>query len=201
MSLSPGRGPAPAEELAGGSDRPGRRGRRTAGLVALLVVALLGTGAEQWESRRQLDALLVAAADVERVVQDSRRSLSGVAGYSAALLARPDLGPEQRAAVLSTFAEDARRFPPRTAPARVALEQVRPLPWDRELHAARKACLARLDAWTAVVEDGQDEPLLLLQERRTTRAEREAAAGALRAAAGGRAAEQVDSLRQSLLRR
>lgn len=70
-------------------------------------------------------------------------SLGGLVQYSNALLARTDLSPQQRAAVLSTFAVDAERFPPRTTEARQALERVRPLPWDGELREARAALLAR----------------------------------------------------------
>lgn len=181
---------------------PSRRSRLGgAVLAALLVLGLAAVALERWESRRQLDALLQAATRAEQVVQESRRSLGGLAQYSGGLLARSDLGPAQRAAVLDTFAVDARRFPPRVADARAALDRVRPLPWDDELADARAACLARIDVWTAFVEAAQAEPDALLLERQATRAEREAAARAVQAAADGRAGPQVAALTESLLSR
>jgi hypothetical protein len=202
MHPLPGQEPSgTADELSGGSDRPGWSRRRRWLLVALLVAVTAAAGGAQWESRRQLDALLLAASDVERVVQDSRRSLAGLVHYSSALLTRTDLAPEQRAAVLGTLAADAQRYPPRTQAPRAALAGVRPLPWDSDLREARAAYVARLDAWTALVEAAQDDPLRLLYERRDTRDQRQAAARTLEAAADGRAAEQVAALQRDLLGR
>lgn len=196
----PGRVPQ-ADQLSGGDDRAPRGRGRSVALVLLVLLAAALYGAERWESRRQLDALLTAGTEVEAVVGDSRRSLGGLVQYSNGLLARTDLSPKQRAAVLSTFAVDAERFPPRTVEAREALEQVRPLPWDGELRAARAALLARVDAWTGFVAGAVEAPDTLLLERRATRPAREAAAAALEDAADGRADDRVSALQQALLSR
>jgi hypothetical protein len=187
-----------ADELHGG--RPERRGRL--GLVALLLVALAGAGyaVERYERDRQLDALLAAAEDAERVVSDSRVSLGGMVRYTGALLSRSDLSDGQRAAVLDSLVTDARRFPPRVEAARSAVESVRPLPWDGELADARAAYLERIDTWVALVEASDQDPGALLQERPRTRAVRTAAADALTAAADGRRADQVAEVREVLLR-
>ena len=187
------------DELASGTER--RRPRLRLALVLLAVLAVAAYGVARWESDRQYEALLDAAVDTEKVVQDSRRSLGGLVQYSNALLARSDLAPAQRAAVLDTLAVDARRFPPRVEGPRAAAAAVRPLPWDGELRAARDAYLARVDAWTRFVAAAQDEPDSLLLERRATRPAREAAAEALAAAADGRAPDRLAQVQAALLGR
>jgi hypothetical protein len=189
-----------ADQLSSGRDERPRRLRSLLGLGVLSVVVLLVLGA-RWESQRQLDALLAAAGDTEKVVQDSRRSLGGMVQYSNGLLARTDLTPSQRGAVLDSMAVDADRYPPRVAAPRTAVEQVRPLPWDDDLRRAREAYLVRIDAWTAFVAAAQQEPDTLLWERRATRPAREAAVKALEAAAGGRSPERLDQVRTAMLRR
>ena len=190
-----------AEQLASGADdaRP-RTGLRVGVVLAAVLVAAL-YGVVRWESDRQYDALLSAAVDAERVVQDSRRSLGGMVQYSSGLLARTDLGPEQRAAVLDSFAVDAERFPPRMQAPRAAVADVRPLPWDGELRDARDAYLARVDAWTGFVAAALEEPETLLLERRATRPAREQAAAALEAASDGRGGDRLATVRDALLGR
>lgn len=185
------------DELVGG---PGRERSAWWSRVALVVVVLaaVGVGVERYEHQRQLDALLTAAADAEQVVDDSRRSLAGLVQYSSQLLSRSDLAPEQREAVLASFALDAQRFPPRMARPRAALEDVRALPWHDELASAREAYLDRVDAWTAFVDGVQADPSSLLFERRATRPSREAAAQALSAAADD---ERVREISATLLSR
>jgi hypothetical protein len=179
--------------VSGRDDGPPRRLRTGALLLVAALVGLAVLGA-RWESQRQLDALLAAATDVEQVVHDSRVSLGGMVQYSNGLLARTDLEPAQRAAVIDSMVVDAQRFPPRVAAARSAVEQVRPLPWDEELRAARDAYLARIDAWTGFVTSAQEQPQSLLYERRETRPARVAAAEALAAAAGDRGRVLVEQL-------
>lgn len=193
--------PAVTDEIAGAREpTPGSRWR--AGVAVALVALALGLLAlERYESQRQLDDLLAAAADTEQVVGDARRSLGGLVNYSNGLLARTDLEPEQRAAVLDSFAVDAGRFPPRMEQPRAAVEQVRPLPWDDELAGARQAYLDRVDAWTAFVASAVDAPDTLLLERRATREVREQAAAALLEAADGRSAAAVTEIREALLSR
>jgi hypothetical protein len=189
------------DELASG--REDVRVRSGLALASLLLAALAaaGWGLARWESARQYDALLEAAVDAEQVVRDSRRSLGGLVQYSGGLLARTDLAPAQRQAVLASFAVDARRFPPRVQGARAQAAAVRPLPWDGELAVARDAYLARLDAWTGFVAAAQDQPDTLLLERRATRQAREDAARALAAAADGRSSDELDLVRAALLGR
>ena len=189
-----------ADVLSGGDERPPRR-RRTALLVVVVLLVVGAVGLERWERQRQLDALLAAAADAEQIVLDSRRSLSGLVSYSGAVLARPDLEPSQRAALLSSFAADTSRYPPRMARPRSAVAQVRPLPWDGELEQARAAYLARIDAWTSFVASAVEQPDTLLLERRSTRPARETAATALVAAADGRRDARVEEVRTRLLSR
>jgi hypothetical protein len=183
-----------ADQLLSGrdDDRPHRL--RAVVLLALVVVVGLALVAARWESRRQLDALLAAATEVERVVHDSRVSLGGMVQYSNGLLARSDLEPAQRAAVVDSMVVDAQRFPPRVAAARAEVERVRPLPWDDDLRAAREAYLARIDVWTGFVTGAVDLPESLLYERRETRPARLAAAEALAAAAGERGQGLVEQL-------
>ena len=102
---------------------------------------------------------------------------------------------------LSGGADDAARFPPRLQRPRDTIEDVRPLPWDDDLARARDAYLARIDAWTALVESTRDAPEDLLFERRLTEPERQAADSTLLEAAGDRSAERVDAVRSSLLPR
>jgi hypothetical protein len=187
------------EELTSENVAAPRRTWWVLALVALLVAG--GLAGIRWEEQRRLDALLAAAEDAEQVVNDSRRSLGGLVRYSNGLLARTDLAPEQRAAVLDTFAVDAQRFLPRMAGPRAAVADVSPLPWDGELADARDAYLARIDAWTGFVAAAVEEPDTLLLERRATRPAREAAAAALIEAADGRVDERVGELRTTLLMR
>jgi hypothetical protein len=190
-----------ADELTGGRADPRSRPRVPAALLLAVLLGAAGHGAVRWESARQYDALLAAAAHAEQVVVDSRRSLGGLVQYSSGLLARTDLQPAQRRAVLASFAVDARRFPPRVEQARAQAAAVRPLPWDGELAQARDAYLTRLDAWTGFVAAAQDQPDTLLLERRATRQARLDAARTLDAAADGRSSHRLDLVRDALLGR
>jgi hypothetical protein len=188
---------AAVDEIASGRERAPSLLR----LVALGVVLALvagGVAVLRWERQRQLDARISAASSAERVVSDQRRSLAGLFRYSEALLGRSDTQPAQRAAVLASFSADAARFRPRIAAPRAAVAEVRPLPWDADLAAARPACLARIDAWSAAVEAGRDDPDLLLAEPRDTRAARARAADALETAAGSSGGEALKALTRSL---
>lgn len=189
-----------SDQLVSGRDdgRPHRL--RGVALVVVAVLVALGVVGARWESQRQLDALLAAAEDAEQVVRDSRTSLGGMVQYSGALLARPDLEPAQRAAIVDSMAVDAQRFPPRMAGPRAEVVQVRPLPWDDDLQRAREAVLARIDAWTAFVAATQERPDTLLLERRVTADARQAAVEALVAAASGRSSDRVERLSGELLR-
>jgi len=193
---------APADLLTSGRD-DGRGGSRRRRAVTVLVVLLVvgAVAAERWESDRQRDALLDAAVAAEAVVQDARRSTTGMVQYTGSLLARPDLDVAQRTAVLDSLAVDARRFPPRIAEHRAAVAQVRPLPWDEDLADARAAVLARIDAWTAFLDSTAQQPETLLFERRATRPAREQAAQALAGLGDPRGDQLVERLLDEPFRR
>lgn len=177
----------PVDALVSGPE-PSRR--RRALLVVVVVLALLcaaGAVAARWERQRQLDALVGAAAEAERVIAAQHTSLYGLYGYTAAELARTDTGAAQRAALLAVFSTDAGRFRPRMAAPRAQASSVHPLPWEGDLSRARAAVLARIDAWTAAIDASQADPDRLLSERRDTQAERVGAADALLAASDGHA--------------
>jgi hypothetical protein len=189
-----------APDVLGDDVRPPSR-RRRAALVLAAAVLLAGVGVERYESDRRFAELLAAATAAEQVVTEARTSLGGLVRYSNGLLGRTDLRPTQRVAILDVFALDAGRFLPRMQERRAALAAVDPLPWDRDLHAARDAYLARVDAWLRQIESAQRDPDLLLRERRDTRTTRAAAAEALEEAAGRRSSEEVAALTTALMSR
>ena len=164
---------------AGDDDARPRRWPRVL-LVLLLLAGGAGVGLEQ-DRQRQRAALVDAAVDAEQVVGAARTSLAGLVSYTSATLSQPGLAPEQRQALLATFARDAQRFVPRMRSRRAAVAEVRVLPWDDALRDARTAYLARVDGWTALVESSVDDPQSLLLERRHTREARERASAALAA--------------------
>ena len=161
-------------DLIGSEPRP-VSWRRRALVVAVVLLLAAGLLVERRERGQRLDAFLAAAAASEQVVTEARTSLGGLVRYSNGLLGRTDLRPTQRVAILDTFALDAGRFVPRMEQRREAVAAVDPLPWDRDLAAARDAYLARIDAWLLQIEKAQEDPDRLLRERRDTRLARVAA--------------------------
>jgi hypothetical protein len=183
----------PADEILGGDPSARARGRLVAVVVVLALLAA-GVVGVRWDQHRRLDALVSAAADAEHVIGESRTSLGRLYQYSDAVLSHPDMAPEQRAAVLHTFAVDAARYRPRVERPRRAVAGVSPLPWDDALRAARQAYLARVDAWTAAVDAGQTDPRVLLVDPPALRRSRIEAADALERAAGGQRTAALDAL-------
>lgn len=172
--------------LVGGSGAVRRRPVLRLLVVALAVLAVAGYAGVRLDRGRQVDALIAGAAQAEQVVSDAERSLAGLVRYSQGTLSAPDLGAEQRDAVLQSFVRDAERFRPRMAAPRARVAGVRVAPWDGRLREARTAVLARIDAWTAALDAARAEPDRLLTQRRDTGALRGRAAASLVTAAGGR---------------
>jgi hypothetical protein len=187
-------------DVLGSEPRPvSRRRRALVAVVALLLLA--GLALDRWERSRRFEAFLTAATDAEQVITDARTSLGGLVRYSNGLLGRTDLRPTQRVAILDTFALDAGRYVPRMQERREAVVAVDPLPWDRDLAAAREAYLERIDAWLLQIQKAQEDPDRLLRERRDTRLARTAAADAVEQAAGRRSRDEVEALTKALLSR
>ncbi len=128
--------------VSAGSEPVSRRTRGT--VAALVVLALLGLGADRWAADRERDRLADAVAAGEQVVADAEASLVTLRAYISPSAERPDLPVAERARAYGPVGRDAERWLPRVQQRLADVRAVDALPWHDELAQGRDAYAARL---------------------------------------------------------
>ncbi len=139
--------------LTSGSERSPSRmwswlyGRRLLlGLLAVLLVAALA--ADQWQQRREMEALLTQVTAGEQTIDAAAGSLQVVLDYYTPVLYGPG-GGGVRDSFTTDIAEAATKGLPNTRAASADVASVAVLPWHRALRQARTEYQVRVDAWTS----------------------------------------------------
>ncbi len=121
------------------------RHRVVLGLLVILIVAALV--ADQWQQRREMDALLTQVASGEQTIDAASGSLQVVLDYYTPTLYGPS-GGSVRDSFLTDISEAAAVALPNTRASSADVASVTVLPWHRSLRQARSEYRARVDAWS-----------------------------------------------------
>ena len=132
-----------------GAAETSRRTRTLVGIV--LVLLLLGAGADRWQADRERRALLDAVAAGEQSVQASSSSLRGLATYVGPLTSNSEAPERARDWAYDVLSRDAARWQPRVQSRRQDVLNVPVAPWHGDVREAREAYAERLAVWTDVL--------------------------------------------------